>query len=253
MKRTGDIANRTSSTVLEPGDRISLARPRKVASLANLVACPVHVEVDFARAALVLVDMQNDFCHPDGWFARTGVDVSYANQIVPHLQPLLMSARQAEMPVVHLHWGVREDCLDMFPGHLAFSQRFGHRTGLGQTPPGGVGPALVQGSWGAQSISALSPEDTDIVVSKDRFSGFWNNPLDAILRRLDVTTLFFAGINTDRCVMATLQDASFLGYDVVLLEDAVATPSPPAVEQAALTLIRELYGFTCMTRDFIGR
>lgn len=250
MEDTQGIASFTREAAKQASTCISLVRPRRDERLINLPARPVDVQVDLANSALVLVDMQNDFCHRDGWFARTGSDVEYANEIVPILERLLASARAYGLPVIHLHWGVRADCLDMSPGHLAFSGRFGQRTGYGEIPPGGVSPALVEGSWGAQSIDALWPKEDDIVVLKNRFSGFWNNALDAVLHRLEVSTLFFAGINTERCVMATLQDATFLGYDAVLVEDSVATPSPRHIEEAALTLIRQIYGFTTTSKDF---
>jgi ureidoacrylate peracid hydrolase len=81
-----------------------------------------------------------------------------------------------------------------------------------------------------------------VVVHKHRISGFWDNELDAVLRRRDISTLMFAGINTDRCVFSTLQDANFLGYDCVLVEDACATVSPSFVSEAILFLVRQLHG-----------
>ena len=80
----------------------------------------------------------------------------------------------------------------------------------------------------------LHQEPGDIHVSKHRISGFWDTPLDAILKNLDVTTLFFAGVNADHCVLGTLMDANFHGYDTVMLEDCVATTSPDFCMQATL-------------------
>ncbi|MCL1479946.1 cysteine hydrolase [Marinobacter sp. M3C] len=212
---------------------------------------PVPVQVDLSRSALVVVDMQNDFCHPRGWFSLSGTDVAYARALIPVLRAVMTSARHQAMPVIHLHWGVRPDCLEMPLGNLRLATRFGARTGYGETPPGGLGPALVAGSWGGQAIAELAPEEGDIIVHKNRFSGFWHNELDAILRRLDISTLFFAGINTERCVLASMQDATFLGYDVLLIEDAAASPAPLASTQAAHELIRQIYGFTLCASDFI--
>lgn len=228
----------------------SLVRSRKPTRPLQFRAEPVSVQVDVSRSALVVVDMQNDFCHPQGWFALSGVDIAYSRALIPVLKSVMASARDRDMPVIHLHWGVRPDCLEMPLGSLRMATRFGARTGYGETPPGGMGPALVAGSWGAQAIDELAPEEGDIVVQKNRFSGFWHSELDAILRRLDVSTLFFAGINTERCVLASMQDASFLGYDVLLIEDAAATASPATSSQAAHELIRQIYGFTLSAADF---
>jgi len=229
----------------------NLVRLRGLVRPVQLRAEPVPVQVDLSRSALVVVDMQNDFCHPKGWFSLSGTDVAYSRALIPVLRAVMTSARHQAMPVIHLHWGVRPDCLEMPVGSLSFGTRFGARTGYGETPPGGMGPALVAGSWGARAIEELAPKEGDIVVHKNRFSGFWHNELDAILRRLDISTLFFAGINTERCVLASMQDATFLGYDVLLIEDAAASPAPPASAQAAHELIRQIYGFTLCAADFI--
>ncbi|WP_249977419.1 cysteine hydrolase family protein [Vreelandella olivaria] len=230
---------------------VSLVREVPAPNVLTLAADPCPVSIDLARSALVVVDMQNDFCHPDGWFATSGTDIAYAREIIPHLAGLMASARQRKVPVIHLHWGVRADTLELSTGQLMFGNRFGERPGYGDRATSGHS-ILVRNEWGAAAVDELAPATDDIVVHKSRFSGFWHTELDAILRRLDVTTLLFAGINTERCVMATLQDASFLGYNVVLMEEAVATPSPDASRQAALTLIRQLYGFTASGCSLAG-
>lgn len=222
---------------------VSLVRETPAPYRLTLMACPCAVTVDLARSALLVVDMQNDFCHPQGWFASSGTDITYAREIIPGLAALMASARQRNVPVIYLHWGVRADTMELSTSQLMFGRQFGQRQGYGERTASGY-PILVRDAWGAAAIDELAPSAEDIVVHKSRFSGFWHTDLDAILRRLDITTLLLAGINTERCVMATLQDASFLGYNVVLMEDAVATPSPDVSQQAALTLIRQLYGFT---------
>ena len=74
-------------------------------------------------------------------------------------------------------------------------------------------------------------------------SGFWDTPLDSILRNLGITTLLFAGVNLDQCVLNTFQDASFRGYDCVLVEQCCATTSPAFCAAATLYNIRQCYGF----------
>ena len=74
-------------------------------------------------------------------------------------------------------------------------------------------------------------------------SGFWDTPLDSILRNLGRTTLFFGGVNADQCVMATLQDANFLGYDCILVKDCTATTSPEYCWQATLYNVKQCFGF----------
>ena len=110
---------------------------------------------------------------------------------------------------------------------------------------------LVEGSWGSASVPAVDRDHTDLTVFKHRLSGFQDNELDQILRRLGVTTVFYTGVNLDRCVFATLMDGCFQGYDAVLVEDAATTVSPAYVSDAILYLIRLLYGFTTKTQALL--
>jgi nicotinamidase-related amidase len=79
-------------------------------------------------------------------------------------------------------------------------------------------------------------------------SGFWDTPLDSILRNLGATTLLFAGVNLDQCVLCTLQDANFLGYDCILLEDGCATTSPDYCVAATLYNVRQCFGFVASAK-----
>jgi nicotinamidase-related amidase len=146
------------------------------------------------------------------------------------------------VPVIWLNWGVRPDLLNISPSLLHAHTQDGCGAGLGETIPGGA-PILKKGGWGAQIVDELNPGEQDIHVTKHRFSGFWDTELNSILRNMDITTLFFAGVNADQCVMATLEDATFLGYDVLMMEDCVATTSPDYCMQATVYNVKLLYGF----------
>jgi quercetin dioxygenase-like cupin family protein len=93
-------------------------------------------------------------------------------------------------------------------------------------------------------VDGLEPAPSDLFVDKYRMSGFFDTELDSILRNLEVTTVLFAGVNVDQCVLATLSDAAGLGYDVILLEDCSATTSPPYCRDATLYNVRQCFGFT---------
>jgi len=115
--------------------------------------------------------------------------------------------------------------------------------GLGAPLPANDALVLIAGSWAAAVVEDLEQKSEDIVVDKYRMSGFWDTPLDSILRNLGRTTLFFAGVNADQCVMTTLQDANFLGYDCILLKDCTATTSPGFCFQATLYNVNQCFGF----------
>ncbi len=201
------------------------------------------VRLDLAKAAILIVDMQNDFCHPDGWLAGLGVDVTPARAPIGPLKSLLPSLRSVQVPVLWVNWGNRPDLLNISAGLRHVYKPSGEGVGLGDPLPKNNAPVLTKGSWAAAVVDELEQPPQDICVDKYRMSGFWDTPLDSILRNLGRTTLFFGGVNTDQCVMATLQDANFLGYDCILLEDCTATTSPEYCMQATLYNVKQCFGF----------
>jgi nicotinamidase-related amidase len=221
----------------------SLVRPPLAPRPVAVDAMPQRVEFDLARTAIVVVDMQNDFCHPDGWLASIGADVAPARTPIAPLAALLPALRAAGVPVVWLNWGNRPDRLNLSPSLLHVYKPTGSGTGLGDALPNGA-PVLEAGSWAAAVVDELPAAPGDIQVDKYRMSGFWDTPLDAILRNHGISTLLFAGVNADQCVLCTLQDANFLGYDCLLLEDCSATTSPDFCMQATLYNVRQCFGFT---------
>jgi len=198
--------------------------------------------VDPARVGLIVIDMQNDFCHPSGWLASIGADVTAVRRPIEPLGRLLDAWRATTAPVVWCNWGNRPDRANLPPGVLHVYNPDGRSTGLGQLLAGG-GPVLEVGSWGAAVVDELRPGPGDILVDKYRMSGFWDTPLDSILRNLDLTTLLFAGVNVDQCVLATLIDAACAGYDCALVADCAATTSPAFCWEATIYNIKQCFGF----------
>ncbi|AFT71595.1 isochorismatase hydrolase [Alloalcanivorax dieselolei B5] len=222
---------------------VSLIRFPLPARPITMQAQPECIELDLNRTQLVVVDMQNDFCHPQGWFGIQGVDISPMRSPLTTLIPLVDGWRALGYPVLWLNWGIRPDCANLSPTQLHKGRRLPDGIGYGDALPGQDSRAVVAGDWGARNVDELPPREGDLLIHKHRLSGFWDSELDSVLRQRGITTLLFAGINTDRCVFSTLQDAAFLGYDCVLLEDACGTPSPQYVSDAIYFLVRQLHGF----------
>ena len=219
-----------------------LVRPVRPPRPVTVAARPKPLTLDLARMAVVVIDMQNDFCTPGGWLHHIGVDVTPTHRAVAGLAALLPPLREAGVPVLWVNWGNRPDRLNLSPALLHVYDPAGDGVGLGDRLPGG--PVLEKGSWGAAVVDALPPGPDDIHIDKFRMSGFWDTPLDSILRNLRVDTILFGGVNADQCVMATLQDANFLGYDTILLEDCSATTSPAFCWDATIYNVRQCFGFT---------
>ncbi len=223
--------------------RTSLVRPARSTIPISFDANPDTIEVDLATSALLIIDMQNDFLDSKGWFADDrGQDVEPLKSVVVPINSLASAFRETKTPVIHLNWGVRADTANLPANVVDKASGCGANTAYGDAAQ--MGRILVDGDWGSKSIDAIVVAETDIHVSKHRLSGFCDNELDQLLRRLGVTTLFFTGVNIDRCVFATLMDGTFQGYDAILVEDACKTPSPEYVSDAILYLVRLLYGFT---------
>ena len=222
---------------------VSLVRAPRRPVPVRIDAQPQPVQFDLARSALVVVDMQNDFCHPEGWFAQEGLGTKAARKPIPVIARLLPAWRAAGGAVVWLNWGIRADARNLSPTIHFKGKRSADGVGYAERSPIDHGPSLVRGEWGARVVDELEVAASDITVHKHRLSGFWDNEFDSLLRQQGITTLLFAGINTDRCVFSTLQDAAFLGYDCVLLKDACNTPSPAYVTRGIHFIVQQLHGF----------
>jgi nicotinamidase-related amidase len=220
-----------------------ITRPPKTPQSVILSTETKTLRLDLAKAAILVIDMQNDFCHPDGWLAHIGVDVTPARKPIASLNNLLPELRQANVPVIWVNWGNRPDLLNISAAARHVYNPTGKGVGLGDPLPKNGAKVLMAGSWAAAVVDELPQLPEDIHVDKYRMSGFWDTPLDSILRNLGVTTLFFAGVNADQCVLTTLCDANFLGYDCILVKDCTATTSPDYCWLATLYNVKQCFGF----------
>lgn len=240
-----------NSWQVSPG-RVELVRPSRPTVPLAVPARPQEVVLDLARCALVIVDMQNDFCAEGGWLHGIGVDVTATRAPIAGIAALLPAVRHAGMPVVWLNWGNRPDRANLPPGVVHVYNRDGGGVGLGDPLPGSGAPVLERGSWASQVVDELEITDGDIRIDKYRMSGFFDTELDSVLRNLDATTILFAGVNVDQCVLATLSDAACLGYDCILLEDCCATSSPPYCFDATLYNVQQVYGFVASGAELLA-
>ena len=230
-------------------DLVRAPRPPRAITVPGL---PKPMSIDLARTAMIVVDMQNDFCHADGWLAGIGVDIAPARTPIEPLAALLPALRNQEVPIIWVNWGNRPDRANLSPALLHVYKPSGAGIGLGDPLPKNGAPVLEEGSWAAAVVDELVIAPDDIRVSKYRMSGFWDTPLDSILRNLGITTILFGGVNLDQCVLHTLADANFLGYDTLLLEDCSATTSPSFCTEATLYNVRQIFGFSLRSPDLLA-
>jgi len=180
------------------------------------------------RAALLVVDMQNDFCAPDGIAAKGGAKVASVGAIVPAVARLIDAARSAGVRTIFMRHTHEADLSNLSPARLSFyAMLYG----------GSISPYhCIRGSWGHDVIKELAPAPGEMVINKDRSSGFIATNLDLVLRSNKIESVVIAGMATHACVESTARDAGFFDYYAVVVRDCVADYSRELHDASLLTL-----------------
>jgi ureidoacrylate peracid hydrolase len=179
------------------------------------------------QPALIVIDMQNGFCSPEGFMAKIGLDYAPSAEVIGPIRRLLGAARRAGIPRFFTRYSLNPDysdaglLLEVFPGIR------------------GTG-GMVRDSWDAALVEELTPEDDEVVIDKTRYTAFYGTDLEERLRALDVDTLIVCGVTTNVCVESTVRDAFFRDIRVVVPEDGTAAVTPE-LHEGALDDFR--YGF----------
>jgi ureidoacrylate peracid hydrolase len=223
-------------------------------SAADTIVLPARPEpltVDPAETAVVVIDMQNAYASPGGYLDLAGFDISGAPAVIRNIQGVLATARAAGLPVIYFQNGWDADYVEAGgPGSPNWHKSNALKTMRDR--PELEGKLLARGGWDYELIEALTPEPGDIVLSKTRYSGFFNSQLDSVLRSRGVRTLVFVGIATNVCVESTLRDGFFLEYFGVVLADATHQAGPDFLQAASLYNIEKFFGWVSSVADFKG-
>ncbi len=184
-------------------------------------ADPGAFTFDVATTALVLIDMQRDFCEPGGFGETLGNDVSLLRRVIPPLQRVLAAARTAGMTVVHTREGHVPDLSDCPPAKL-------HRgdPSLRIGDPGPKGRILVRGEYGHDIVDELAPAPGELVIDKPGKGSFHGTSFGADLAARGITRLVVTGVTTEVCVHTTVREANDRGYECLVLSDCVGSYFP---------------------------
>ncbi|WP_274651071.1 cysteine hydrolase family protein [Paenibacillus humicola] len=182
--------------------------------------------IDLKKSAVIVVDMQNDFCHENGATARNGGDVSGVPAIVPNLQRLIDAAHAAGRPVFFIQT-THDETTDSQVS-LAMRKDRKHKT-------------CVTGTWGAEYFGVY-PQQGDIEVIKHRYSAFIGTDLELRLRTLGCETLLMTGVVTSICVESTLRDGYMLDFYPILVTDCT-TGGTKASYDATLSVVSRSFGW----------
>lgn len=186
-----------------------------------------------ARVALLVIDMQRDFCSAGGYAARAGLDVARLSSVIANIRRLLDAARAAGLTVVHTREGHLPDLSDCPPEKLWRSRAAGAEIGS----QGPLGRLLVRGEYGHDIIDELRPQAGELVIDKPGYGAFHRTWLDEELQQRDISALMLCGVTTEVCVHSTLREAIDRGYRCTLVSDGCAA-SDPALQVPALQMCR---------------
>ena len=218
--------------------------------MPKLNARPEPVEVDLRESAVIVVDMQNAFASKKGMLDLAGADISGAPRVVQSIGAILEAARPAGMPVVYLQMGYKADLSDSGgPGSPNWHKELGIR--MMNCRPELKGKLVTVGSWDFEIVEELKPRPEDLVIVKQRYSGFARTALDAQLQKRGIRYLFFTGIATNVCVESTLRDAFFLDYWPILITDAAMAAGSTAMHEATVQNVENFFGWTIPAAEFI--
>jgi ureidoacrylate peracid hydrolase len=187
----------------------------------------VEKRLDPAHTAVMVIDMQNDFCAEQGYVERVvGKDVSACRAVVPAIMDLVAAARERSIPVL---WIKANYDPDRLPEGMLTKQR-----------EKSIEICCGTGSWG-HDFYGVTAADGEPVIEKSCYSAFVGTDVEKQLRQRGIRTLVFAGVQTNVCVDSSLRDAVCRGFYAVLASDCVASHTPP-LHEATLNNVRFLFG-----------
>ena len=188
----------------------------------KIEARPEPMEIDLAKTAIVIVDMQNAFAGRGEKSGPPGPSITGA--LIERIKRLATAARMEAIKLVYLTM-IRN--------------------------PERKSKSLINSVWDTKIVEELTPVPGDVIVEKSRYSGFRGTELDKILKSLQIEYLIFTGVTTNVCVESTLRDAYFLDYWPIIVSDATNNAGPSITHEATLWNVESSFGWVTTTEDIL--
>ena len=199
------------------------------------------------RTALMIIDMQRDFCDPSGYMHTRGGDVEVARAIVPRIIRVREACQEAGIMVIHTREGHRPNLSDLPRNKRIKTAKAGAEIGS----EGPLGRLLIRGEHGWDFIDELKPEASEIVIDKVGTGAFHGTDLREVLARQGIENLIITGVTTGVCVSSTVREAADRGYNVLVLEDCCAEPDADN-HRIAIQLLKIEGGYLSTISDADG-
>ena len=217
-----------------------MSTPNRILSLPQ--ARPSAIDWQAGETALIVVDMQNGFLKPGGYFDQVGYDLAHAPGTIERVQRTVAAARAAGMLVVYIQSGFDAKHL-VVGGPSAPVWHKSEAQVLMRERPELAYRLITEGTWDYELVDELTPADGELVVRKSRYSAFAGTPLDQVLRARRVRNLVLCGVAANVCVESTLREAYHREYFCLLIEDATHHAGPAYLREATLWNVERFFGW----------